>query len=97
MVPGPQQVLDKWWLWAGCEVGSELMAEVVRNFMLPICPSVQNVNPSLCRGRVIVYIHERAEFSYESTRKALQGAALPSWFIYSFWEMLILFCVSFPF
>ena len=39
------------------------MAEVVRNFILPICPSVQNVNPSFCRGRVTVYIHERAEFS----------------------------------
>lgn len=57
-------------------MGSELMAEVVRNFTLPIRPSVQNVNPSFCRGRVIVYIHEGAEFSYGSTRKARSSTAL---------------------
>lgn len=45
----------------------------------------------------MAYILKRAELSRQPTRKALQGVAVSSWFIYSFWEMLILFRVPFFF
>lgn len=69
------------------------MAVMLRNAVFPTCPSVADVN--LQRQTAMAYILERAELSRQPTRKALRGVAVSSWFIYSFWEMLILFRVPF--
>lgn len=92
-VLGIQQVLSKWWLLAGCEAGCALMAETSQ-LSVPICPWSHMSIHLGAEAKSCVY-SSKGRTRPQVRRKALQGGAVSSWFIYSFLEMLILFCVPF--
>ena len=93
-VLGTQQVLNKWWLLAGCEAGHTLMTEdsVTQCSPFALCPEGKS---AFAQRQSYVWTREREEHGMQVCRKALQGVVVSSAYIYSFWETLILFCVPF--